>query len=113
MYVQTEILYPPKVTPQLREACGEEWRQLVEHVSTLDEAHPENLAFTLTMIRLDGCLDCETDSFRAMRGCAACAQQNLRKYRKNEKDILKQYKAALKDVQQHLRATERRAHEPA
>lgn len=113
MYVQTEILYPPKVTPQLREACGEEWRQLVEHVSTLDEAHPENLAFTLTLIRLDGCLDCETDSFRAMRGCVACAQQNLRKYRKNEKEILKQYQAALKDVQQHLRATERRAPEPA
>jgi hypothetical protein len=109
MYVQTEILYPPRVTPQLREACGAEWRKLVDHVTTLDEAHPENLAFTLTMIRLDGCLDCETDSFRAMRGCAACALQNLRKFRKNEKDLLKQYKAALKEVQTHLKTAERAA----
>lgn len=103
MYVQTEILFPPKVIPQLRDACGPEWRKLVERVSELDEGHPESLAFTLMMIRLDGCLDCETDSFRAMRGCALCALQTLRKYRKNEKELLRLYKEALKEVQGHLK----------
>ncbi|MCS6910392.1 MAG: hypothetical protein NZM11_07470 [Anaerolineales bacterium] len=103
MYVQTEILFPPKAIPQLRDACGPEWRKLVEHVSELEEGHPESLAFTLMMIRLDGCLDCETDSFRAMRGCALCALQTLRKYRKNEKELLRLYKEALKEVQSHLK----------
>lgn len=102
MYVQTEILFPPKLIPQLREACGPEWRKLVEHVAALEESHPESLAFTLMMIRLDGCLECETDSFRAMRGCAACALQTLRRYRSNERELLRLYKAALKDVQAHL-----------
>jgi hypothetical protein len=102
MYVQTAILFPPKVIPQLREAGGPEWRKLVDRVAALDEAHPESLAFTLMMIRLDGCLECETDSFRAMRGCAACALQTLRRYRSNERELLKFYKTALKDVQTQL-----------
>jgi len=103
MYVQTEILFPPKSLHQLREAAGPEWQKLVEHVSTLDEAHPESLALTLTIIRLDGCLECETDSFRAMRGCVLCAQQTLKRFRKNEKELLKLYKEALKDVQAYLK----------
>lgn len=102
MYVQTEILFPPRLIPQLREAGGPEWRKLVDRVAGLDEAHPESLALTLTIIRLDGCLECETDSFRAMRGCLACALQNLRRYRKDERELLKHYKAALKDVQAQL-----------
>lgn len=104
MYVQTEILFPPRLIPQLRDACGPELRKLVDRLATLDEAHPESLAFTLMMIRLDGCLECETDSFRAMRGCLACALQNLRRHRANERELLKLYKAALHDVQVHLAA---------
>ncbi len=103
MYVQTEILFPPRAISQLREACGPEWRKLVDHVTTLEEAHPESLAFTLTIIKLDGCLDCETDSFRAMRGCVLCALQTLRRYRKNERELLKLYKESLKEVQAYLR----------
>ncbi len=102
MYVQTEILFPPRLIPQLRDAAGPEFRKLVDRVGSLDEANPESLAFTLLIIRLDGCLECETDSFRAMRGCLACALQNLRRYRANERELLKLYKAALKDVQTHL-----------
>ncbi len=102
MYVKTEIMFPPYVIPLLRDACGAEWRRLVDRVAALDEAHPESLAFSLMMIRLDGCLGCETDSFRAMRGCAACALQTVRRYRNSERELLKLYKAALKDVQTYL-----------
>ena len=73
------------------------------YVTTLEEAHPESLAFTLTIIKLDGCLDCETDSFRAMRGCVLCALQTLRRYRKDERELLKLYKESLKEVQAYLR----------
>jgi hypothetical protein len=104
MYVQTEILFPPRLIPQLRDACGPELRKLVERISALEDSHPESLAFTLMMIRLDGCLECETDSFRAMRGCLACALQNLRRHRANERELLKLYKAALQEVREHLAA---------
>ena len=102
MYVKTEIMFPPYVIPLLREACSAEWRKLVDRVAALDEAHPESLAFSLLMIRLGGCLECETDSFRALHGCAACALQTVRRYRNNERELVKQYKAALEDVQDYL-----------
>jgi hypothetical protein len=95
-------MFPPSVIPALRDACGPAWRGLVDKVAALDDTHPESLAFSLMMIRLDGCLDCETDSFRAMRGCAACALQTVRRYRTNERELLRLYQAALSDVRSYL-----------
>jgi hypothetical protein len=104
MYVNTEIMFPPSVIPALRDvlADGADWRALVDGVARLDETEPESLAFSLMMIRLNGCLDCETDSFRAMRGCAACALQTVRRYRGNQRELLKLYKSALHDVKAYL-----------
>ena len=102
MYVNTEIMFPPSVIPALRDACGPGWRALVDKVAGLPDTHPESLAFSLMMIRLDGCLECETDSFRAMRGCTACALQTVRRYRANERELLRLYQAALADVRAYL-----------
>ncbi len=106
MYVETEILFPPRLVPQLRDAAGHEFRKLVDHVAALPEGDPESLAFTLMMVRLNGCLECETDSFRAMRGCALCALQTLRRFRTNEKELIRLYKAALKDVTAYVEPTQ-------
>jgi len=105
MYVRTEILFPPDLIPQLRDAGGKDWQQLVDHIATLNETDPERLALGLLMVRLNGCLECETDSFRAMRGCLPCALQTVRRYRRQERELIRQYKAALKDVQEHLQKT--------
>lgn len=110
MYVNAEIMFPPSAIPSLRDSGGPEWRRLVERVSGLDEAHPESLALSLMMIRLDGCLECETDSFRALRGCAACAMQNVRRFRRNDRELLRLYRAALKDVQAYLTRRKQPAH---
>jgi hypothetical protein len=104
MYVVTEIMFPPKIIPLLREAGGLDWRRLVDRVAALDETDPESLAFSLMMIRLGGCIECETDSFRAMKGCGACALQTLRRYRGDDKDLLRLYQQALKDVRGYLAA---------
>lgn len=102
MYMQTEILFPAYVIPALRDAAGTEWRRLVDKVTPLDETDPASLAFSLMMIRLDGCMECETDSFRAMRGCEACALQTVRRHRGCEKELVQNYKSALKDVRAYL-----------
>jgi hypothetical protein len=102
MYVTTEIMFPSRLIPTLQKACGPEWQRLVDKVTPLDENHPESLAFSLMMIRLNGCLECETDSFRAMRGCDSCALQTVRRCRNKERDLLKAYKVALKDVEAYL-----------
>ena len=102
MYVNTEIMFPSNVIPALRDASGPAWRGLVDRVAGLEDTHPESLAFALMMIRLDGCLECETDSFRAMRGCPACALQTVRRFRGKERELVKLYQAALKEVQLYL-----------
>jgi hypothetical protein len=104
MYAENELLFPSSVIPKLGTSRGEAWRKLVDHVSGLPEDHPESLAFSLMMMRLDICLECETDSYRAMRGCAACAIQTLRRYKGPDSELLQKYKAALKDVEAHLAA---------
>ena len=91
MYTKNELMFPPAVIPQLRDQRGPEWQKLVDRVLTLDEDDPEVLAFVLMMIRLDGCMECETDSYRAMRGCNNCATQTLRRLKTPDRDLLKLY----------------------
>jgi hypothetical protein len=102
MYVNTEILFPNYVIPVLRDLRGEEWRKLVDRIVELPEEHPEVIAFVLMMIRINGCMECETDSYRAMRGCAMCATQTLHRYKGSDQEILKAYAKALAEVEAQM-----------
>ena len=74
VYRKYELLFTPHLGPELRDLRGEEWRRLIDYLSTVSETHPDALAFSLMMIRLGSCLTCEMDSYRAQRGCALCAR---------------------------------------
>jgi hypothetical protein len=100
MYADNELLFPHHVIASLRDLRGPAWQELVDRVVPLDECADEKLAFMLMMIRLDGCMSCETDSYRAMRGCMACAQQMLRRFKGEDTELLKRYDKALQDVRQ-------------
>lgn len=98
MYTDNELMFPHRAIPSLRDLRGPRWQALVDRVTDLPETHEETLAFMLMMIRLNGCLSCETDSYRAMRGCAACAAQTLRRYKGQDDDLLTVFDEALRDV---------------
>jgi hypothetical protein len=98
MYTANDILFPRHVIPTLKTLRGEQWAALVERVSQQPENHEDTLAFMLMMIRLNGCMTCETDSYRAMRGCGLCAQQTLRRYKGSDDDLLALFEQALSDV---------------
>ncbi len=102
MYINTEIMFPNYVIPVLRDLRGEEWRKLIDRIEPLPDSHPEKLAFVLMMIRVNGCMECETDSYRAMRGCAMCATQTLHRYKGSDQELLKAFARALNDVQEYL-----------
>ncbi len=102
MYRDNELLFPAYVIPKLKDLRGPEWRRLVERVAKLPEEHPESLAFSLMMIRLDGCVNCETDSFKAMRGCALCAMQNIRRFKGTDRDLIKLYQNARDEIAEYL-----------
>ncbi len=101
MYTNNEILFPHHVIPALKKLRGPRWQALVERIAKLPETHEETLAFMMMMIRLNGCMACETDSYRAMRGCAACALQTLRRYKGEDDELLNQFNQALEEVRQY------------
>ena len=98
MYTNNELMFPHNVIPSLKKLRGPQWQALVERVTTQSEYHEETLAFMLMMVRLNGCVACETDSYRAMRGCAACAHQTLRRYKGDDEELIVVFEQALADV---------------
>lgn len=100
MNAYNELMFPHHAIPSLRRLRGPSWQALVERVMQLPESHEETLALMLTMIRLNACIGCENDSFRAMRGCSACALQTLRRYKGEDEELIKAYQQALADVRQ-------------
>jgi len=99
----TEMLFPMRVAPVLRDLRGSAWRQLVDRCLMTPEASLDELAFSLMMIRLASCLTCHTDSFRAMRGCTNCATQVIRRFRGDDSELIECFERAREDVRSHLR----------
>lgn len=100
MYTDNEILFPHYAIPALRNTRGPMWRNLIDRLSQQDETSVEVIALMSMMIELNGCLPCETDSYRAMRGCTACAQQTLRRFKGTDEELISAYKASLAKFQQ-------------
>ncbi len=98
MYTDNALLFPRNVLPTLANLRGPEWKQLVERIVKLPENHEDTLALMLVMIRLNGCMGCETDSYRAMRGCNACAHQMLRRFKGSDAELLDMFEQARHDV---------------
>jgi hypothetical protein len=94
----TELLFPSRVIPSLLALRSEVWDDLVDRVLCPEIDESARLAFVLMMVRLDGCVSCNTHSFRAMRGCTQCAQQAIRRFRGTDEDLLLQYDQAKVEV---------------
>ena len=95
MYTDNEILFPHYAIPALRNTRGRAWMELIDGLSGKDETSVEVLALMSLMIELNGCLACETDSYRAMRGCTSCAQQTLRRFKGTDEELISMYDEAV------------------
>ncbi len=99
MYPKAELLFPPRLIPSLRNLRGPEWAALVDRVAKLPETDPDSLAFSLMMIRLDGCVKCHEGSFKYMRGCQLCATQTVVQFKGTDADLLLAYQKARRDIE--------------
>lgn len=98
----TEMLFPTRVIPSLGSLHGDEWRRLVDHLHSAEALPAERHAFVLMLLRQCGCVGCNADSFRAMRGCTLCARQTVKRLRGSDQEIIEQYKQALKEVESFM-----------
>lgn len=102
VYRKYDLLFTPRLISKLRNLRNDEWAKLVDHLAVLPETHPETISFSMMMIKLGGCLTCEMDSYRAQRGCAACAQNTIASFKGTDKQLLGRYeKTKLSVTQQY------------
>ena len=100
----TELLFPSRVIKELAGLRGPEWDELIDQVKSLPEDSIDHLAFVLMMTKLDGFMTCNSDSFRAMRGCTQCAVLNIRRFRGKEKELLGLFEKAKKEISKSVEA---------
>jgi hypothetical protein len=98
----TDLLFPLRVIPALREVRGPVWRRLVDHLLTQAEDSLEKAAFVLLMARLGNCNTCEAGSFRALQGCTACARQTIRRFRGSDSELEERFHNATIEVQRYI-----------
>jgi hypothetical protein len=96
---RTELLFPPHLIPDLRDLRDDKWRELIDHITSLPETHPDTLAFCLMMIRLNACLGCVSGSYRFMRGCELCSQQTIARYQGTDEELIELYHQAKEDLE--------------
>jgi hypothetical protein len=102
MYPKADLLFPPRLIASLRNLRGPEWSDLVTRVTKLPETDPESLAFSLMMVRLDGCVKCHEGSFKYMRGCQVCAVQTVMQFKGTDEELLVLYQKARQDIDAYL-----------
>ncbi len=108
VYQKYELLFTPHLISKLRDLRGEQWRELIDYLAARPETHPDALAFSMMMIRLDSCLTCEMDSYRAQRGCAMCARQAVLSFKGTDRQLIQRYQRAKRDITWHLKAAKSR-----
>ena len=96
----TELIFPNRVIPALRDLRGATWRKLVDKVREQAIDTPDQAAFVLMMARVDGCMSCSADSFRAMKGCTQCAQDAIRRYRGDDDELVELFKKARQEIEE-------------
>ena len=106
VYHKYELLFTPHLIAKLRDLRGEEWRKLIDYLSSLPDTHPDALAFSMMMIRLNSCLTCEMDSYRAQRGCAMCARQTIISFKGTDKQLLQRYERARREIVRQMEGKE-------
>jgi hypothetical protein len=99
----TEVLFPARALPALRNLRGAAWQNLVTSVLNAGPDSLEQMAFVLMMARMNNCVTCNADSFRAMTGCTACAKQSLKRSHETDEALTEVYRAARTEVEQYLK----------
>jgi hypothetical protein len=98
---RTEFLFAHWAVPALKDLRGTRWRELVTRIAGRPSTHPDSLALALTMVRVNGCMNCDAKRYRDRGGCASCSQFMLSTInRETEASLLTRYHAAEKEIAQ-------------
>ena len=98
-----DLLFPSRAIEPLRDIRGEKWQNFIDSLVGLDPINPDVIAFVLMMVRLGGCSSCQSDSFRAMRGCILCSNTTVKRYKGSDQSLIDLYNEAKNDVENYMK----------
>ena len=93
----TELLFPPNIIPTLKGLRGNYWNNLIDQIVHESKSELYKIAFVLFMVRLNGCMSCSSDSYKAMRGCHRCASLSIKRFQGSDRDLMQLFQTALQD----------------
>jgi hypothetical protein len=98
MYPESEILFPNRAIAPLRHERGDDWHSLVSQVAHQTDGSEDTLAFSLMMIRLCDCLNCDQSSYKASLGCISCARRTVSSEKASDSMLLQSFEQARQEV---------------
>ncbi len=101
-----DLIFPSRAIEPLRKLRGEHWENLVTSLLDLEPESPGRIAFVLFMVRIGGCTTCQSDSFRAMRGCVLCSSTTIKRYKGSDQNLVDLYLEAEQDVIRYMKEIE-------
>ena len=99
---EIDLLFPSRAIESLRDIRGEKWQNFIDSLVGLDPINPDVIAFVLMMVKIGGCASCQSDSFRAMRGCILCSSTTIKRYKGTDQALKGLYSEARKDVSKYM-----------
>jgi hypothetical protein len=100
---EIDLLFPSRAIEFLRKLRGERWESLIDRLVNLEPTNPERVAFVLLMVRIGGCTTCQSDSYRAMRGCILCSSNTIKRYKGSDQNLIDLYNEAKKDLSKYMK----------
>lgn len=101
--IDTETLYPFRVTSQLRKHRSQVWKEMIDELLSPNSPDEDKIGFSMMMVKMGGCVTCSADSFRAMKGCTHCASQTIRRYRGSDEELRDLYLENVAEVKAYLK----------
>jgi hypothetical protein len=98
-----DLLFPSRAIEPLRKLRGERWENLISNLVELEPASLDRIAFVLFMVRIGGCTTCQSDSFRAMRGCILCSSNTIKRFKGDDQTLVELYNEAKKDITKYMK----------
>ncbi len=100
MYPQSEILFPHRAIRKLSAERGADWQDLVKQVASQRDGKEDTLAFSLMMIRLCECLNCDQSSYKASLGCVTCAQRVVATQKGSDLKLRRTFEQTRREIRQ-------------
>jgi hypothetical protein len=102
----TELLFPLRVLPEIKGIRSETWAKMVDQASDSKSHLIDQLAMELMLVKLAGCVNCDSDSFRAMKGCEFCIRQALHRFKGSDGELLRTYEQSKKEIGKYCKDKE-------